>query len=222
MMGNALKTLLRRAGGVTRYIPFVNHIKLSGAVLSMAPGSLMLNTRICCNGKRNIIEVENGCTLRNCSIQIKGNCNTVKIGKEVRAINADICIEDDGNTIKIGNKTKLLGRIHLACIEGTQISIGDDCLCSSDIVVRTGDSHSILDKTGNRINPSKSVSIGNHVWIGHNVMLNKGTKIGSNSVVGTGAIVTKPFDENGVILAGIPAKIVKNEINWDIARLDLG
>ena len=40
-------------------------------------------------------------------------------------------------------------------------------------------------------------------------------EIADNSIVGWGSIVTKEFNEPNVIIAGIPAKIVKRGINWD-------
>ena len=43
----------------------------------------------------------------------------------------------------------------------------------------------------------------------------KNVKIADNSIVGWGSIVTKEFNEPNVIIAGIPAKIVKRGINWD-------
>lgn len=67
---------------------------------------------------------------------------------------------------------------------------------------------------GNRINISKDITIGEHVWIGANVSILKGCKIPNNSVIGTGAIVTKKFEKEGICIAGNPAKVVKEEINW--------
>jgi hypothetical protein len=32
-------------------------------------------------------------------------------------------------------------------------------------------------------------------------------------------VVTKKFEEEGVLVAGIPAKIIKHEITWDRARI---
>lgn len=43
----------------------------------------------------------------------------------------------------------------------------------------------------------------------------KNTKIPDDSIVGWGSIVTKVFHEPNIILAGIPAKIIKRGINWD-------
>lgn len=215
---SVIKQALKRWGGVTRYIPFLNHISLRGAILA-ASGAMLWRTRISCRGKDNSIRLEKGCLLRNCHVIIRGYGNQVVFQPNVRAINAEIWIENDGNTVSIGQRSNLCGQIHMACIEGTSISIGENCLCSSDIVIRTGDSHSILDEHGRRINPSQSVVIADHVWIGHHVRINKGVRVGKNTVIGTGAVVTKSFCNEGVVLAGVPAKIVKEKINWDVDRL---
>lgn len=57
----------------------------------------------------------------------------------------------------------------------------------------------------------KPVHIKRNVWIGTNATILPGVTIGSNSVIGAGAVVTKDVPDN-VIVAGIPAKIIR-EIN---------
>ena len=49
----------------------------------------------------------------------------------------------------------------------------------------------------------------------------KGVTIGDNCIIGAGSIVTKPFDKGNVIIAGVPAKIVKENINWDYKRIKI-
>lgn len=128
-------------------------------------------------------------------------------------------MENDLNQIIIGENTSLCGKIHLACTEGKKITIGNDCLFSSDIVFRTGDSHSLLNVDGQRINPSEDIKIGDHCWLGHRVLINKGVVISDNSTVGTGAVVTKKFDQGNCVIAGVPAKIVKQNTNWCSKRI---
>lgn len=87
-----------------------------------------------------------------------------------------------------------------------------------DIDVRTGDSHAIVDaQTGARINHARDIRIGNHVWIAAHCIILKGVSIADNSVVGTGSVVA-PVHEEGVIVAGNPAKIVKRGISWTRSR----
>ena len=89
---------------------------------------------------------------------------------------------------------------------------------SSGIVIRTGDSHSIINVDNNeKINPEQYVVIDNHVWIAQNVTVLKGSHIAHDSVVGCGAIVSNCFEPNSLI-GGIPAKTVKTNITWNSDR----
>ena len=110
-------------------------------------------------------------------------------------------------TIKIGKNTRLNG---LTCHCETSIEIGDDCLIGSAIIMDT-DFHTFEDPNhilyGNE--KSKPISIGSKTWIcGQSVIL-KGCQIGSSSVIGFRAVVTKNFPGN-VVIAGNPARIVKS------------
>jgi acetyltransferase-like isoleucine patch superfamily enzyme len=60
----------------------------------------------------------------------------------------------------------------------------------------------------------KVIEIGDHVWIGSNVRVLKGVKIGKNNVVAAGSVVTKSFTEENVLIAGNPAKIIRTGIDW--------
>lgn len=171
-------------------------------------------------GKRALVTVEKGAYLEDCSFHIEGNYCKVFIGEGCTLRGVEFWIEDDSGVISIGKATKAFGNTQLAVIEGQTISIGDDCLLAKGIQVRVGDSHSIFSvKNHQRINHSKGVTIGNHVWIGEQVTILKGVNIGENSVIGTGAIVTANIPKN-TVAAGIPAKIVKENITWDIQRIN--
>lgn len=165
-------------------------------------------------GENNIIDVGYKSVINNCSIYIRGNNNKVTIGEKVFLKDTQIYIEDNNNEVIIGERTTIFGKTHLACIEGTNIIIGSDCMFSTDVVFRTGDSHSIIDEQGKRVNNSKNIIIGNHVWFGNKVIITKGVRIQANSIVGTGSVVTRQFDREGVVLAGNPAKVIKENINW--------
>lgn len=55
----------------------------------------------------------------------------------------------------------------------------------------------------------KDVTIGDCCWIGMNSMILPGVELGPHTVVGAGAVVTKSFPEGFCVIAGNPAKIVK-------------
>ena len=54
----------------------------------------------------------------------------------------------------------------------------------------------------------KPVEIGDSCWIGMNAVLLPGVKLGNNTVVGAGSIVTKSF-EGHCVIAGNPARVIK-------------
>ena len=159
-----------------------------------------------------------GGVLKNCKLSISGDNNIIEIAENVHITDGDFCIEDSNNRIFIDEKSNLCGKIHLAATEETEIRIGKGCLFSSEIVFRTGDSHTILDMEGNRINYAKNIVIEDNVWIGHRVLINKGVILPKGTIVGTGAVVTKAFNEENTVLAGNPAKIIKKNVQWKHER----
>lgn len=182
-------------------------------------GSYMRKCRIRVSGENNTIEFGDMCFLNNCVITVRGNNNKLVFGKNVHMKYGDIYYEDDGNILECGDGTVFAGSIHLALTEGKRISIGKDCLFSGNITVRTGDSHSITDLQGNRINYGKDVVINDHVWVTNTVTLLKGAVIPENTVVGTGSVVTKAFDEGNAIISGNPASVIKTGVNWQGERI---
>ena len=172
-----------------------------------------------CQGKGNVIIFHSGGIIRNTIFRIKGDNNIIEIGSGTSISHGDLHIEDEGNRICIGKNTSLMGKVHIACVEGKSVTIGDDCLLSSEIVFRTSDSHSLLDLEGNRINPAADIVLGNHIWIGYRALINKGVTIASNNMIGTGAIVTKSFEKSNTVIAGVPARVVKEDTDWCVERI---
>lgn len=188
----------------------------------IAQCALLKKVDIRISGTNNTIIVEDFSTLKNTAVYIHGDNNTITIGPWYTLINAELCIEDDGNRITLGEHTKILGKTHLAAIEGTAITIGKDCLFSSDVHFRTGDSHSILDMQGRRINDSRDIILGDHVWVGTKSTCLKGAQVAGHSIIGACALVTGKFDQPHSALAGVPAKVVKTGVDWSARRIPVG
>jgi acetyltransferase-like isoleucine patch superfamily enzyme len=56
--------------------------------------------------------------------------------------------------------------------------------------------------------PAKPVHICRGAWIGANAIILAGIKVGINSVVGAGAVVTKDVDDYTVV-GGVPARVIR-------------
>ena len=64
----------------------------------------------------------------------------------------------------------------------------------------------------------KKVSIGNYCWIGRNVMIMPGVKIGDGVIIAAGSVVTKSF-EDFFVIGGNPAKAIKKRNKEKILAL---
>lgn len=181
--------------------------------------SCFYNSKIRCFGHNNEIIIGKGCEVYNCDFFISGDENRIIIEDMYKAHNAEFQLVQNANRIWVKRGTTMHGRdccaIHMVADEGKSIIIGEDCMLSKSIQIRTSDSHSVTDLKGKRLNPSADVVIGDHCWISLGCIILKGTDIASHSVVAAGAICTKKYEEEHCVLAGNPAKIVKRQIDWD-------
>jgi len=54
------------------------------------------------------------------------------------------------------------------------------------------------------------ILLGNNVWLGSNSIILPNVILGNNIIVAAGSVVTKSFEENNIIIAGVPARKIKN------------
>lgn len=81
------------------------------------------------------------------------------------------------------------------------------------------DTHELISiQTGERFPRQRNVVIGEHCWIGNGVNINKGTTLPPNTVVASHSLLNKDYTSVGAhcVLAGIPAKVVKENIKWSL------
>ena len=94
------------------------------------------------------------------------------------------------------------------------IALGNDCMISNTVVIRTFDGHGIFDaSTKERINHSEDVFLGHHVWLGNSARVNKGARVGSGTILGQCAIASGVLDGN-CIYAGAPARKIREGVVW--------
>lgn len=181
-------------------------------------GGTRVSSRIQITGNGNKVILEKGTLLLNSLIKISGNNNTVVLKANSYVSGAELWVENNSCELSIGERTFVGHHSHLACTEdGSKLIVGSNGMISSYVQVRTGDSHSIVDMEGNRINHAQSVFIGDHCWLGEGSKVLKGVTLEGDDIVSTGAIVTKSFGKN-VLLGGVPAKMIKENVNWDSKR----
>lgn len=222
------KALVQKYRGAVRFLCGLHNLPSRLAVDShgrenrvCAPVALLRHVKIHIHGNNNQVLIGDFSRLTDVEIYISGNDNVVQIGAWCTLVKTTFCLEDSGNRISIGDGSRLLGAAELAAIESTSIQIGKDCLFSGEIFFRTGDSHSLLDSAGKRINRSRDILVADHVWIGRRAAVLKGAKIGQDCVVGACAVVTGDHSAPGCVLAGSPAKVVKTGVNWNVRRLPM-
>ncbi|MOA54292.1 putative lipopolysaccharide biosynthesis O-acetyl transferase WbbJ [compost metagenome] len=47
----------------------------------------------------------------------------------------------------------------------------------------------------------------------------KGSELRAESVVGTGSVVSRAFEQGNCVIAGVPARIIRQGIRWDRSLL---
>lgn len=111
---------------------------------------------------------------------------------------------DFGKNIKIGKNVF----INSGCKFQDQggIEIGESTFIGHNVVIATLNHNLKLEKRNNLI--PKFVKIGKNVWIGSNSTICPGVIIGDGCIIAAGSVVTKSFEKN-VMIAGVPAKIIK-------------
>ena len=113
-----------------------------------------------------------------------------------------------GKNVFIGNN--FYSNSNLTLVDDGKIEIGDNVMIGPNVTICTA-MHSLnandrLDKN-NQYN--EGVVIGNNVWICAKVTILPGVKIGDNSVIGAGSVVTKDVPAN-VLAFGNPCKVIKS------------
>lgn len=172
----------------------------------------MLHAKIEVDGHSEIRLYGNSIRLRNLDIHLRGDGNRLTI-HDGAVVSGCIELFGDNNQIEIGGETKI-NQAFIAAHNGTKVRIGAKCLLSMQIDIRTTDSHKIFDSNGVRINPDKDIDISDRVWIGRQVSVLKGCKIGESCVIGTGSIVSGNLD-SCCIYAGVPARKIRENISWN-------
>lgn len=165
-------------------------------------------------------------------IQIAGDGNHVVLGEDIN-INISLFIaigqihRNFGPvshvSLTIGARTGFEEAQIITFNSNASIEIGERCMFSHNINLYHTDGHPIFDYgSGKVINKVKKMKIGNHVWVGAHATITKNVTIADDCIVGWGSVVGKSFTEPHCVLAGNPARIVRQNITWDACGAKFG
>ena len=113
---------------------------------------------------------------------------------------------DYGYNIEIGEN--FYSNHNLTILDCAKVMFGDNVLIGPNCSFYTAE-HPLDSKTRTKgLEYAHQIKIGNNVWIGGNVTVLSGVTVGNNVVIAAGAVVTKDIPSD-VVIAGVPAKIIK-------------
>lgn len=117
-----------------------------------------------------------------------------------------------GTHIRTGRN--LFANYNCVLIDVAPIVIGDNCMFGPNVSVYTA-GHPVHPATRNSgYEYGKGVVVGDNVWIGGSVTIVPGVRIGSNTVIGAGSVVTSDIPDM-VVAAGNPCRVIRQITDQD-------
>ena len=130
-----------------------------------------------------------------------GRGSKISVGREAR--------------LTFGENFMITGDSQIICHK--EITFGNDCLLSWDILMMDTDFHHVLDTRGYKTNMPKPISIGNHVWIGCKTVILKGVSLADDTIVSANSTITRSFEEPNCIIGGHAqtAAVLRHSVCWE-------
>lgn len=172
----------------------------------------LVNSKINFVGTNNILVCDNNIKLVNAVLTFNGDNSLVYLRSD---------LGDSFRLLIYNNSTLYVGRdvlfgvgVNVNVNENQNVIIGDDGIFSNQAKIYSSDYCTIYDsKTKSRKNFSKSIYIGDHVWMGRFAYISRGVKIGSGSIIGDNSFILPNFKvSSNSLVYGNPARIVDKEV----------
>jgi acetyltransferase-like isoleucine patch superfamily enzyme len=190
---------------------------------------------VCGGGKRNFLFMHRDAGRRpsKTTLEFHGDENIVVIGAKC-GVRGELKFNDSGNfaafsggqilfgleahfrdaSILLCGKDSFAWGVRIWAAGGACCAVGDDCLFSESIAIRTTDHHSLIDlKTMQQTNFPADIIFERHVWVGHGVLIAKGVRVGAGSVIALGSVVVKSIP-SCEIWGGAPARRIRRNFSW--------
>jgi len=114
---------------------------------------------------------------------------------------------DYGSHIRIGARTFV--NFNLVALDVAAITIGEDVQIGPNVQLLTPIHPIEPEPRRAKIEAGKPITIGDNVWLGGGVIVCPGVRIGENTVVGAGAVVTRDLPAS-VVAVGNPARVIRS------------
>lgn len=113
---------------------------------------------------------------------------------------------DYGTNIEVGKN--FFANYNCTIIDVAKVRIGDNCQMAPNVAIYTAGHPVHPDSRNSLYEYGVEVTIGDNVWIGGNSVILPGVRIGSNTVIGAGSVVTKDIPD-WVVAAGNPCRVIR-------------
>lgn len=176
----------------------------------------MKNSSIVFNGANNILycDFDGNVELVDSEIVFNGNNSIVFLCSNNHQYKLKLSLNND-NVFYMGKDNYINGAITAIMSEQKHVFIGNNCLFSIDVWIRNADPHLVYDKkTMSRVNPTKSIFIGDHVWVGQSAIILKGSRIHSGSIIGAMSLVAGKQIPSNESWGGNPIRKISKNIFW--------
>lgn len=173
----------------------------------------LVNSTIRFEGEGHVLYCEGGVKLVNSTIRFCSSENgLLYLSSSRHPYRLDVTIWNN-STVAFGKNCYFNGNLHAIASERQSIIVGEDCLMSFGIWLRTADPHLLYScETHERINQSASIVIGDHVWLGQDAMILKGSTIGSGSILAAKALLSGRSVPSNQCWGGVPARMVSKGV----------
>lgn len=200
-----------------KYLPFKQAIKVpiyispSVRIKQLKKGDIVFE----CPMRRSLITIgfegRSGTEQQRAVISVKNGGRIVFNGSANLLSGTSLVVNDA--TLSFGSHFLCNTNGYFACTR-RNITIGDDTLFGWNVFLNTTNGHPVVID-GKRSELDGEIIIGNHVWICSYVNIAKGVEIADGCIVSQCSLVLRNQLTPNALVAGNPAKIVKENVEWN-------
>lgn len=154
------------------------------------------------------------------SLLVGGDRSTVFLDERVVLTAGEVYCGADSSIVLHGPVIATRSPV-LDARNGGRIIVAGDQLWAAGVYVATDDMHRLQDAaTGERLNPfGATIRLGRHVWLCREAVVTGHVEIGHDVCVGMRAVVRGQKIPDEVVVAGVPARVVRERTTWSFEDL---